>query len=191
MNSDGEHFTVGGTHYSRDDPNSYSGDIAVWDVTDRVVAGSISQHMFFEITDKTITPNPELVLVDIAYGFPFDKQLFAPGEMPDGTPYLEHICSRLQEVVLNKQTESDDKDILIFSRNESLEMDPNGMSGSPVFSICKSDEGFFLALRAMVLTSNGKIFRVVKAGNIVKLLENICAAEILSLKSKGSVGLRL
>ena len=177
MNSDGSHFTVGGKHYSHNAQDRHTGDIAVWDVTDRVLAQSIDKNMFFNLSAGDIVSPSTDVTASIAYGYPFEKQIFESAAKPDGNWYLEHIGARLQEIVFDGEPNSNDEDLCVFHRSEALDMDPNGLSGSPVFSICKNSDGFFLALAGMVITSNGKVFQAIKANHILSFLKEICRSK--------------
>lgn len=106
--------------------------LCAFDFTDPLIARSpaLRQH-FFDLSQTPIWDGEEEPLLILSYGLPFADQGFDIYEK-------RAIHQVIREVTLRNLSQTSDPHLLRAEPYFNLPLDPNGMSGGPVFVVCES-----------------------------------------------------
>ena len=154
-------ITSHSVHFPLNDPEE-NHDFLVYEFTDAVNDGALSQHIWFDINRQdfaqpTIKPN-----FVITVGFPAHRASII---------YEEDRYTRAPNAVIGKECPPTISNRLCFAPIEQIKFDPKGMSGAPVFGIVLEDLKYSLFFAGIVTEANTKKFHFYKARHILRMVE--------------------
>ena len=138
-------------------------DIAVFDFTEALEEHTSFRSHFWNFDYVPPTVSSDHVLAILACGFPFDDQVYELWEK-------NHLRTRIRAAVALLENQPTDHALLKARYQSPLDIDPNGMSGGPVYVVQLVGEVPTVYLGGMMLRSGREYLYFLKSGFIMDFL---------------------
>lgn len=144
-------------------------DICVLDFTESMLPYPQMSKHFAVLRNEEIWDGREDVLSLVAFGCPYDDQNYDVGE-------ARHFGAAIRAVACEINGELSDKSVLRLSTVERLDVDPNGMSGGPVFAVCRSGLEFRAKFAGIITRAGKSTIHAVRSTRIIPLLDGFASS---------------
>lgn len=160
-------LSSGGVRHFREGFNEVDlHDIAVFDFTEPCEAVPILKERFFNFSTMPPDARTADIIFNIAAGYPFIDQLYNLAES-------NKLDLAKRVIICKPESQPSDETLLALKPVESLDFDPDGLSGGSSFTVQLvhgEPEAFFAGV--IVRAGRDRIY-IVKAGHIRTLLEQM------------------
>lgn len=141
-------------------------DICVFDFTETMLPYPHMGKHFAALRNEEIWDGREDVLGLIAFGCAYDDQNYDVAE-------ARHFGAAVRAVTCRIDGETSDKSVLRLSTMDPLDVNPDGMSGGPVFGICRNGLEFRAKFAGIITRAGGSTIYAVHSARVTALLEGL------------------
>jgi hypothetical protein len=164
LGRDGQNLvTSSGVRHFNDESSPHYLDLAAFEFTEPCEAHPDLKERFFDLREMPPETRNTDIVVAVVAGFPSKDQKYELEEK-------NHIGKFKRIIVCQPDPSSYDPALLCLRTNESLDFDPDGMSGGSAFVVQVVDGEFRAYFAGLVVTGGQDRFHIIKVGHIYRFL---------------------
>jgi hypothetical protein len=139
-------------------------DLCAFDFTSQATANPVLAQRFFQVGSDGFLNDEDDVIAYLAYGCPFADQKY---NIVDDN----HMGAVIRSMTCEPQSQPSDPALGLCRLLSSMDFDPDGLSGGPVFGTVLQGPGFVLKFAGIINRSGNGLVHFIKAKAVQNLLD--------------------